>query len=262
MTEKFAFIWPPPPDNTAFQFGGDSFSYQPPVPTQPPGEWICPHKGCIGAQFTYLHGAAPMIQCETCKGGFAYDHTKIHELIRLNTPDIKYKYCPNPCCGHPTRQPKYAMEHPSMQHFSMGTYCRGCGAMWTRKEYIDEPKPKPWVAPTPAASAPPLVDEPALQHVQPTLYVHGVKPEKIEGGRELGTLHNILHVLISIESLLRRQEGVLQTVVGQRLARIEDTLSNVEGNSGEIVDAINGSLYNSDFAGSYEGSFRVYNENA
>ena len=157
-------------------------------------------------------------------------------MVLLNGPDVKYKYCPNACCGHPTRQPKLAMEHPSMAHFSMGTYCRGCGAMWTRKEYIDEPKPKPWLADAPkivpiivpAASAPPLVEEPALQHVQPQPYDHGILPEDVCKHGDLQTQHNMLRVLLSIDRMMKRQEGMMQTIVGQRLARLEDSMSNVE----------------------------------
>lgn len=155
----------------------------------------------------------------------------------------------------------------------MGTYCRGCGAMWCRKDYIDEPKPKPWIGETPKpapppASAPPL-DHAALQYVQPQPYQHGVISDHIVQNRELGTLHNILRVLLSIESLLRRQEGITQTIVGQRLARMEDRFDNIsgaaehiEGLLEEIHEVVHGAVYDESSAMSYAGAFRVYNENA
>lgn len=280
--QKFAFIWPAPSQSG---FAGDAFAFHVPVPTQPPGEWICPVTGCIGAQFKYFHGTEPTIQCNVCSGGFSYDHQKVHELILLNTPDVKYKYCPNPCCGHPTRQPKAAIDHPAMQKFSMGTYCRGCGAMWLRKDYIDEPKPKPWTAEgmtvvlqplkktgwdvVPEASAPPADDTEALKHVKPDPLHHGVIFDNIGHGRELPTLQNILRVLLSIENHLRRQEGVLQTVVGQRLARIDDSFDNISGAAEhmeslleEIHEVVHNAVYDDENALCYTGAIRVYNENA
>jgi len=245
---RFYLVWPPPPPQAVFSH--EAFGHSPiPVPSQAPGEWICPNQGCIGAVFTFTHGNGPnpsYLSCNICKGGFPYDSATVHELILLNGPDVKYKYCPNACCGHPTRQPKAAMEHPSMAHFSMGTYCRGCGAMWTRKEYIDEPKPKPWLAEVPkmvpivvpAASAPPLVGEPALEHVQPQPFDHGILPEDVCKHGDLQTQHNMLRVLLSIDRMMKRQEGVLQTIVGQRLARIEDTLDGIGGSAAGIEDMI------------------------
>lgn len=289
MAQPFAFLWPPPPPQAVFSH--EFCSYVPPIPAQPPGEWICPTHGCIGAQFTFIHSSPPSVQCQTCKGGFNYDPATIHELILLNTPNVKYKYCPNACCGHPTRQPKAAMEHPAMANFSMGTYCRGCGAMWLRKEYIDEPKPKPWLAEAPkmtpivvpAASAPPLVDEPALQHVQPQPYEHGISPEDVCKHGDLLTQHNMLRVLLSIDRMMKRQEGMLQTIVGQRLARMEDQLSNVQdqmeganangdlmlplienmkGNMSQVCFILRKAVYKEDSDPyGYDGSLRTFNVN-
>jgi hypothetical protein len=186
------------------------------------------------------------------------------------------------------------MEHPAMAHFSMGTYCRGCGAMWTRSEYIDEPKPKPWLAEAPkmtpiivpAASAPPLalVEEPALQHVQPQVFEHGVMTQNISGHRELQTQHDMLRVLVSIDRMMKRQEGMLQTIVGQRLARMEDQLSNVQdqmeganangdlilplienmkGNMSQVCFILRKAVYKEEGDPyGYDGAIRTFNTNA
>jgi hypothetical protein len=140
------------------------------------------------------------------------------------------------------------MEHPTMAHFGMGTYCRGCGAMWTRKEYIDEPKPKPWLAEAPkmtpiivpAASAPPLVEDPALLFVQPQIYEPGILPEDVCKHGDLQTQHNMLRVLLSIDRMMKRQEGLMQTIIGQRLARIEDSLDSIGGSVAGIEDTLGG----------------------
>jgi hypothetical protein len=130
----------------------------------------------------------------------------------------------------------------------MGTYCRGCGAMWTRKEYIDEPKPKPWLADAPkvvpiilppAASAPALVDD-AVQFVRPDIYEPGILPEDVCKHGDLQTQHNMLRVLLSIDRMMKRQEGLMQTIIGQRLARIEDSLDSIGGSAAGIEDTLGG----------------------
>jgi hypothetical protein len=135
-----------------------------------------------------------------------------------------------------------------MERYGMGTYCRGCGAMWTRKEYIDDPKPKPWLADAPkmnpivvagpAPSAPPPESDTGVQWVKPEIYEHGVIPDQICAGRELQTQQNMLRVLCSIDRMMKRHEGLLQTIVGQRLARIEDALDGIGESASAIQDTL------------------------
>lgn len=135
--------------------------------------------------------------------------------------------------------------------------------MWMKKDYIDEPKPKPWIPPTPAE--PPKPSAPVLEdtaHVKPDIYEHGVHPDNIGHYRELMSMHSMVRVLISIERLMKRQEGLLQTIVGQRLARIEDSLDEINTDMGAVRDVLENSVYADETAGGYEGCLRVYNENA
>jgi len=166
--------------------------------------------------------------------------------------------------------------------------------MWTRKEYIDEPKPKPWLAEAPkmvpivvpAASAPPLVDEPALQFVEPQPLDHGILPEDVCKHGDLQTQHNMLRVLLSIDRMMKRQEGMMQTIVGQRLARIEDSLDCIGGTAEEIMGTVQDPQFKQDMKSirdnmsqvcfilrkavykedgdpyGYDGSLRTFNVNA
>lgn len=282
--KKFVFNFPPPsvaPHFEAFAheaFGAPSTYSE--TPTQEAEEFICPVNGCRKPAFRFVPYTAngPELLCLKCDRSFKYIHDKVHEYVIFDDGNVPAKYCPFDACGAKHPAPKAAFDHDVFRLVSAGP-CANCNTSWGRSQWLNSPKKKPWVSTmTPTPSAPPLsaTSSVELTFVKPAIYdpLVPTSPEQHALMSATTIQQAILRTLISIDTMLKRQEGVLQTVVGQRLERIEDCmgsqfdtfcdkLDEIASHALDLKDAVDNAVYTgTECDGNYVGSIKVYDMNA